>query len=43
VDEDETLLRFVVALRRASAKGLHIGPGARRRASLSQPERAPAM
>jgi len=25
VDEDETLLRFVVALRRQSPKGLHLG------------------
>jgi hypothetical protein len=42
VDEDETLLRFVVALRRQSPMGLRLGPSARRRASLSKPERAPS-
>lgn len=41
VDEDETLLRFVVALRRQSPKGLHIGPAAKKRVSQSKPERAP--
>ncbi|KAI8467341.1 MAG: hypothetical protein J3K34DRAFT_471773 [Monoraphidium minutum] len=37
VDEDETLLRFVVALRRQSPMGLHLGPGARDK-RLPQPQ-----
>ncbi|GBF94059.1 hypothetical protein Rsub_07327 [Raphidocelis subcapitata] len=42
VDEDETLLRFVVALRRAAPKGLRLGAGGGRQPHVhSKPERAP--